>query len=304
MPAPSSDGMDRKTHLDAFGAGSLIAFALLLAFNQVVVKVANAGLQPAFFAGLRSVGAVFCVWAWLWWRGIPLRFPKGALLAGVIAGVFFAGEFLLLFIALDLTTVARSGILFYSMPVWMAIIAHFALPDDRVTPVKALGLALALGGVAVALLGRGQGNGGNFLGDLAALGGAVGWAITALMAKASPLRHARPEVQLWIQVLVSGPILLLAAPFFGPLIRELEPIHLWALAFQIVVVVSAGFIFWLWLLSIYPASGVASFSFLSPVFSVLLGWLMLGEEIGPAIILALALVAAGIVLINRPPKRA
>ena len=77
-----------------------------------------------------------------------------------------------------------------------------------------------------------------------------------------------------------------------------------ALAFQIVVVVSAGFIFWLWLLSIYPASGVASFSFLSPVFPVLLGWLILGEEIGPVIVVALVLVAAGIVMINRPPKRA
>ncbi|NBR53157.1 MAG: DMT family transporter [Rhodobacteraceae bacterium] len=296
--------MDRKTHMDAFGAGSLIAFALLLAFNQVVVKVANAGLQPAFFAGLRSVGAVVCVGLWLWWRGIPLKFPNGALVAGIIAGLCFAAEFLFLFIALDLTTVARSGIMFYSMPLWMAVIAHFVLPDDRVTPTKALGLLLALGGVAVALLGRGADSEGSLWGDLAGIGGAIGWAVTALMAKASPLRHARPEVQLWIQVLVSGPILILAAPLFGPLIRDLEPIHLWALAFQIVVVVSAGFIFWLWLLSIYPASGVASFSFLSPVFSVLLGWLVLGEEIRPVIVVALVLVAAGILLINRPPKRA
>ena len=295
--------MDRKTHMDAFGAGSLIAFALLLAFNQVVVKVANAGLQPAFFAGLRSVGAVVCVGLWLWWRGIPLRFPNGALGAGIIAGLCFAAEFLFLFIALDLTTVARSGIMFYSMPLWMAVIAHFVLPDDRVTPTKALGLLLALGGVAVALLGRGADSEGSLWGDLAGIGGAIGWAVTALMAKASPLRHARPEVQLWIQVLVSGPILILAAPLFGPLIRDLEPIHLWALAFQIVVVVSAGFIFWLWLLSIYPASGVASFSFLSPVFSVLLGWLILGEEIRPVIVVALVLVAAGILLINRPPKK-
>jgi len=269
-----------------------------------VVKVANAGLQPAFFAGLRSVGAVVCVGLWLWWRGIPLHFPKGALAAGIIAGVCFAAEFLFLFIALDLTTVARSGIMFYSMPLWMAVIAHFVLPDDRVTPTKALGLLLALAGVAVALLGRGAVSEGSLWGDLAGIGGAIGWAVTALMAKASPLRHARPEVQLWIQVLVSGPILILAAPLFGPLIRDLEPIHLWALAFQIVVVVSAGFIFWLWLLSIYPASGVASFSFLSPVFSVLLGWLVLGEEIRPVIVVALVLVAAGILLINRPPNRA
>ncbi|NBT32714.1 MAG: DMT family transporter, partial [Rhodobacteraceae bacterium] len=190
-----------------------------------------------------------------------------------------------------------------SMPVWMAIFAHFLLPDDPITGRKAIGLALALAGVIWAMAVRDPTLHGSLWGDLAALGAAIGWAATAMMAKASPLRQARPEVQLWIQVAVSGPILVIAALFFGDLVRDLQPIHLWGLGFQIVVVVSAGFIFWLWLLSVYPASGVASFSFLSPVFSVLLGWLLLDEPIGAGIVVALVLVAAGIVLINRPKAR-
>jgi drug/metabolite transporter (DMT)-like permease len=48
---------------------------------------------------------------------------------------------------------------------------------------------------------------------------------------------------------------------------------------------------------------VASFSFLSPVFAVILGWLLLGEKVGPQVWAALVLVAAGITLINRPRKR-
>lgn len=63
--------------------------------------------------------------------------------------------------------------------------------------------------------------------------------------------------------------------------------------------VAIAFLFWFWLMSIYPASSVASFSFLSPVFSVLLGWLILGERVGPSIWGALGLVALGLVLINR-----
>jgi len=47
---------------------------------------------------------------------------------------------------------------------------------------------------------------------------------------------------------------------------------------------------------------VASFSFLSPVFSVLLGWLVLGEHIGYEVIGGLVLVAMGLTLINRRPK--
>ena len=293
--------MEKKSQIDLFGAVALTGFALLLAFNQVVIKVTNGGLQPVFFAGLRSAGAVVCIWLWLRWRGIPLRFEKGTRLAGFTVGCVFAFEFLCLFVALDLTAVSRASVIFYSMPVWLAIMAHFVIPDDRVSPLKALGLGLALAGVAVAIVTRDDGAG-SFWGDLAALGAAVGWAATALLAKASPLSRVRPEIQLLWQVGVSAPILLIAALFFGPLIRDLAPIHIAGLLFQIIIVVSAGFIFWLWLLSIYPASGVASFSFLSPVLAVGLGWLMLGEEVGANLIAALGLVALGILLINRPPR--
>ena len=293
--------MEKKSQIDLFGAVALTGFALLLAFNQVVIKVTNGGLQPVFFAGLRSAGAVVCIWLWLRWRGIPLRFEKGTRLAGFTVGCVFAFEFLCLFVALDLTAVSRASVIFYSMPVWLAIMAHFVIPDDRVSPLKALGLGLALAGVAVAIVTRDDGAG-SFWGDLAALGAAVGWAATALLAKASPLSRVRPEIQLLWQVGISAPILLIAALFFGPLIRDLAPIHIAGLLFQIIIVVSAGFIFWLWLLSIYPASGVASFSFLSPVLAVGLGWLMLGEEVGPNLIAALGLVALGILLINRPPR--
>jgi len=293
--------MEKKTSIDLFGAVALSVFSLLLAFNQVVIKVTNEGLNPVFFAGVRSVGAVFCVFLWLKYRGIKLRFRRETIGWGLFVGLAFALEFLLLFVALDLTTVGRSGVIFYSMPVWMALMAHFVLPDDKISPIKAVGLSLAVAGVAVALLDRGAGEA-SLLGDLAALGAAIGWALTGMLAKASPLRQERPEVQLFWMVLVSGPILLILAPFFGDLVRELRPIHLWGLAFQIVVVVTFGFIFWLWLLSIYPATGVASFGFLSPVMAVLLGWALLGEELRWSIVLALALVAAGIVLVNRPVK--
>ena len=298
---PLCRGMEKKSSIDLFGAVALTAFSLLLAFNQVVIKVTNSGIQPVFFAGLRSLGVILCLWLWMRYRGIPLQFRRETAFWGLLVGVAFAAEFMLLFIALDLTTVGRSGVIFYSMPVWMALMAHFVLPDDRITPVKAAGLGLAVAGVAVALLDRSEGEA-SLLGDLAALGAAIGWAFTGILAKASPLKTEKPEMQLFWMVLVSGPLLVLISPLFGDLVRDLQPIHLWGLAFQIVVVVTFGFVFWLWLLSIYPATGVASFGFLSPVMSVVLGWLLLGEAIRPSILVALGLVAAGIVLVNRPAR--
>jgi drug/metabolite transporter (DMT)-like permease len=290
----------RRDRLDTFGVVGLTGFALLLAFNQVVIKVTNGGLQPVFFAGLRSAGAIICIALWCYARGISVRGDARVALAGVITGTIFAVEFLLLFVALDLTTVSRTAVIFYSMPVWMAILAHLFVPGDRLTGTRVAGLALCMAGVALAMTQRSGGEA-SLWGDLAALGAAWGWAATALMAKASPLRRVPPEGQLLWQVGVSAPILLLLAPLFGPLLRDPGLIHWAGLAFQIVIVVSAGFIFWLWLLARYPASGVASFSFLSPVFGVALGWLMLGEDLHWTLVAALVLVAAGLLAINRRP---
>lgn len=211
---------------------------------------------------------------------------------------FFTFEFICLFNALDLTSVARASIIFYSMPVWLALVGHFVLPGERLTSMRLGGLALAMGGVAVALADR-QGGEASLLGDLLALGAALGWAGIVLTVRLTPLAKEKPETQLFWQLLVSAILLLALAPLFGPLLRDLQGIHLAGLAFQGICVVAIAFLIWFWLMSIYPASGVASFSFLSPVFSVLLGWLILGERVGPSIWIALGLVAVGLVLINR-----
>jgi drug/metabolite transporter (DMT)-like permease len=291
----------RKDKIDAAGAMALTGMALLFAFNQVIIKVVNAGFQPVFFAGLRSVLAVGCIWAWMRWRGLPVRSAPGTLGAGLLIGTVFAAEFLFLFLALDLTTVVRTSIIFYSMPVWMALMAHVGLPGERITRRKAMGLTLAFAGTAWAILDRGGAAGeASLAGDLCALAAAIGWAGTAYLTRGSAMVRERPEMQLMWMVAVSGPVLLLVSPAFGPLIRDLQPIHFAGLAFQVVVVVTAGFIIWLRLLSVYPASGVASFSFLTPLFGLSLGWLLLGEPIGPEILGAAGLVAVGIVLINRP----
>lgn len=293
--------MPRKDRIDTFGTVSLVLFSALLAFNQVVIAVVNEGLQPVFFAAVRSAGAVLCLGAWFLLRGRPFGLKREHLGGGLLLGSFFAFEFILLFIALDLTTVSRASINFYTMPLWLALLGHWLIPGETITRTKAIGQTLAFAGVVIAILWRGEGGEASLLGDLLALAAAIGWAALAVVAK-TKLRDVAPDRQLLWQVTVSAPILFLAAPFFGPFIRDLEPIHLWGLAFQIVVVVTLGFAFWLWLLSIYPAASVAAFSFLSPVFGVLFGWALLGEKIGVPILIALVLVALGLVMINRPAQ--
>ncbi|MEM6303124.1 MAG: DMT family transporter [Pseudomonadota bacterium] len=293
--------MQRKDQMDLFGAVALIAFALHLAFNQVVIKVTGDGFGPVFAAGVRSAGAVIVLLIWMRLRGVSTRIPRRAWAGGILSGVLFATEFTCLFIALDITTVSRASVIFYSMPVWMAIFAHLLFPGEQLTRLKVAGLVMAMSGVAIALMDRGGGQV-SWAGDLLALASAFLWAGIVLCIRLTALKDVPPAQQLLFQVVVSAPILIAIAPLFGPLLRQPELIHYAALLFQIVAVASLGFLAWFWLLSIYPAASVASFSFLSPVFSVILGWLLLYEDVALSVWVALVLVAGGIYLINRKPR--
>ncbi len=290
--------MDEKRAIDGIGATALIGFAVLLAVNQVVVKVTGGGFGPVFQAGLRSAGASVVIAIWMGVRGQRLSLGSGVLLWGVIAGGLFAVEFIFLFSALDLTSVSRASIIFYSMPVWLALAAHFLLPGERLNGRRAFGLAVAMAGVVLALLDR-SGAEASLTGDLLALAAAFGWAGVALMVRVTPLARVPAETQLLLQVVTSAVILLALAPLIGDTFRAPTALHWAGLAFQAICVASLGYLAWFGLIKIYRANGVASFSFLSPVFSVMLGWALLGETIGPQIWGALALVALGIFLINR-----
>ncbi|MEL6211574.1 MAG: DMT family transporter, partial [Pseudomonadota bacterium] len=123
-------------------------------------------------------------------------------------------------------------------------------------------------------------------------------------ARVSVLREEPAERQLFWQVLVSGVVLTVLAPLFGPLVRAPDWTTWAGLGFQIVVVVTLGFVLWLWLLSIYPAGPVAAFGFLTPLFGVGFGWALLDEPVRVSLLAALALVTAGLWLATRGPRRA
>lgn len=289
----------RKDRLDGVGLAALIAVTFLLAVNQIVVKEVNHGLQPVFFAGARSALAVVFVFGWLKVRGLWGRVRWDDLGPGVAIGTVFAAEFLCLFMALDLTAVGRASVIFYSMPLWLSVAAHFWLPNERITPKRGIGLGLAFIGTAWAILSKSPSGHASIIGDMLALFGAWGWAGTAFLARKTRLREAGPEAQLFWMVLISGPILLAVSPLFGPLIREIQPMHWVWLVFQAGVIVAGVFITWLWLLSIYPTSTVASFSFLTPLFAIILGYFIFDEAWSFGLMMAAGFVAAGIILINR-----
>ena len=294
--------MEKKNKIDAFGAGALISFSLLLGINHVVIKIVNVGLNPIFFAGIRSFIAFLFIIIWMKFTRKTIVFNKKNTNICLIAGLVFALEFLFLFLALDFTSVSRNSIIYYSMPLWLTILLFFTKNKEKLSFIKLLGLILAFSGVVISVSKNDSGliiNSSSLFGDFLAFLAALFWALLIIIAKNSNFNKEMPEMQLLWMVMVSGPILICFSFFIEDPIRDFQIIHIWGLLFQSIVVVAGGFLFWLWLLSKYPASGVASFSFLTPIFTIFFGWLILSEVMTPDFIFAAFLVITGLILINK-----
>jgi drug/metabolite transporter (DMT)-like permease len=188
----------------------------------------------------------------------------------------------------------------YIMPFVVAVGAHLLLPNEKLTPIKLVGLLAAFGGLAFAfsdalsLPSRSE-----LFGDLLCLAGAFFWGGTTLVIKKTKLIEASPEKVLLYQLAVSAVVLIVVAPLFGPLIREPTATTFVALGFQAVIVVSISYLVWFWLLRSYPAADLTTYTFLTPVFGLLCGAVFLHESIGPKLVIALALIAFGIWLVSQ-----
>lgn len=295
--------MPPHTRLDATAATLMVLLCTLWALNQVAIKVAIPGIPPVLQAGLRSLGGAALVWLWSSLRGVPLFERKDPLGAGIVVGLLFATEFLFLYWGLAFTTASRSVLLLYTAPFAVALGAHLFVPGERLRAIQVAGLVLAFMGVvlvfgdALRLPTRQE-----LIGDAMVFLAAMLWGATTVVIKATRLAAAHPNKILFYQIALSGLLLTAVAPLFGALRIDPQPLALASLAFQIVVITFASYLAWFWLVTRYPASRLAAFSFLTPVIGVPAGGLLLDEPMSGALLLALVLVASGIYLVNRAPK--
>lgn len=305
MAAQSTTVDDYRVHdrLDAVATTLVVILCLVWGLNYVSMKVVNQGFQPIFVAGLRFALAAVVIFGWCLFRRIPLFGADGTLIPGIIAGLLFGAEFAFIQTALDYTSASRSVVFTYTMPFFVALGAHLFVPGERMNALGFIGLVLAFSGVAFVFSDRlSLPSPDAWIGDLMCIAAAILWASTTIVIKTTKLRFAKPEKVLLYQLVVAAVVLTPLAPLFGALIRDVTPLVVGALAFQVVIVVSTTFLVWFWLIRNYPAARLTSFTFLTPVAGVLLSGLLLGEPISWKLGVALVLVAAGIYLVNRPVR--
>jgi drug/metabolite transporter (DMT)-like permease len=271
-------------------------------FNNVAIKLAIHDIPPLIQSSARSLIAALLVGAWTQARGIPLFKRDGTLAAGVLAGALFALEFLLIYRGLIWTTATRGVLFLYLAPFFVVIGSRWLIPGDHFHLSQWLGLLLSFVGIVIAFgLPTPAADPRQALGDLMLIGGAAAWAATTLTIKASALNRISAEKTLLYQLVVSAPLLGLGAMIFGERITAMpSAVALGAFAYQTVYVVSITFTIWFVLVVRYSAARLSVFTFLAPLFGVAAGHFVLGEPLTPAFALAVALVAAGLLLVNRP----
>ena len=140
---------------------------------------------------------------------------------------------------------------------------------------------------------------GTLLGDFFGLLGAALWAATTVLIRTTKLASVSATKTLAYQLAVSGPVLLLASWLMGEpgIIALTLPIAA-AFAYQCAVVAFASFLTWFWLMRQYLVARLGVFTFLTPLFGVLAGVLLLGEPLTPSFGAAALLVGIGIFLVN------
>ena len=287
--------------LDAVAALIMLGVTLSWGFNQVSVKLTLPEIPPFIQAAVRSTGAFAIIAVWARARGVSLNVRDGTLIGGILAGVLFGVEFLLIYPALQFTAASRATLFIYTAPFFVAL-GSGVLLGEKLRAVQWLGLLCSFAGLVVAFgVPDAARDGKQLIGDVMMVGAGAAWGATTLVIKASRLRAAPAEKVLAYQLAVSIPILALGMLMMGERMTALP--SAWSLSwlgYQTFWVVSLTYAVWFAMVQRYSASRLSAFTFLTPLFGVASGHFVLGEPISWAFGAAVALVIGGLILVNRP----
>jgi drug/metabolite transporter (DMT)-like permease len=279
----------------------MLMLCLSWGFNQIAVKLAMSDIPPMLQATIRSLGALPLLLLIARLRGVKMFERDNTLGPGLVAGLLFGLEFVLIYRGLLLTSASRAVVFLYTAPFFVAL-GSYQFLGERLRASQWGGLALSFAGVALAIgVPQADVDANVLLGDVMIVGGGALWAATTLVVKATPLLLAPPEKALGYQVALSIPILGFAAWISGEtLTRVPGPLALSLMAYQAFWVVGLTFLIWFALVKTYSASKLSAFTFITPLFGVVASYFILHDTLTLAFGAAAILVIAGLYLVNRP----
>jgi drug/metabolite transporter (DMT)-like permease len=293
----------RKPHLDTLAITLLVLCCAFWGFQQILIKSTVGEIPPLWQASLRMGGATLLLWLWCQMRGVRLFTRDGTLKGGLLAGLLFAGEFAFIYLGLQHTSASRLTVFLYTSPFVVALLLPRVVPSESLRRMQWIGLLIAFAAVAIAFSEgflRSSPVAGQWRGDAMGLAAGIFWGLTTLTIRSTSLSDASAEKTLFYQVGVTALVMPPLSLALGETWSLDYSAQAWtSLGLQTAVGAFASYLTWMWLLRHYPATQMASFTFLTPVFALVFGVALLGEPLTLQLTLALVGVAVGIVLVNR-----
>jgi len=281
----------------------VVFLTVIFGANVVAIKLALGGMGPMTTAGLRFAlaAAAIAIWARVTGRSFHIRpdqWPQVLLVSAA-----FTLQLSLFYLGLARTYASRGVLISNLLPFFVLFLSHRFIPGERITWKKMAGILLGFAGVAVMFRGTSGLSVALHAGDLVVLAAVMIWSGNVVYTKRIIKDYAPFHLVLY-PMLFSVPIFLTAgfiwdtAMIFNP-----NPIVLTAFVYQGLVSAAFGFVAWSTLLKRFGATILHSFVFIMPIAGVIFSGLLLDEPITPHILIAMALIAAGILLVHLSPKR-
>jgi len=295
--------MFQRKALDTLAVATMLVLCVLWGLQQVAVKLALPSMGPVMQIGLRSLAAAVLVLALIVWKGERLSVRDRFFLPGIGAGVLFALEFLFVAVGLQYTTASHMSVFLYTAPIFTVLGLHWLIPGERLGRLQWAGAVAAFAGIAVAFsngfASPSRDWAAMLVGDALGVLGGLFWAATTLLIRRSALSEAPPAITLFYQLASCGVILVAIACAMGQGSGVTMTPMVWgSLFFQAVIVAFLSYLVWFWMLRKYLASRLSVFSFLTPLFGVGFGVLLLGDPLDPRFVAGALLVMLGVVMVN------
>jgi drug/metabolite transporter (DMT)-like permease len=297
VKSETSDVHDQP--LDLFTVALTILLCAIWGGAFVAIKVNTFDMPPMGAGALRFCLTSIVLLAWARYQGVPLRYGWAEVKSLALLSAMFFYTNVVAYVGTALTTAGRAAVFFYTQPLFLAFLAPYLLPGDRITVRKVCGLSLAFCGLVALFFAKlGGGMTSTLLGDVLVLSGALMTAFSSIVTKRTAGRIHPVALICW-QSLVSWPFLALLSweleagrpfVFSGRAIAAILYLGLLSAAF--------GFVAFAWLIQRNAATRVTALTFLSPVFGVAYSWLFLGEVLTPVQLLGVAAVCLGVYVVN------
>lgn len=285
--------------LDGKAMGIMILLCMLWGVQQSHLKAVMDEISPMLLIALRSGISAILVTLLMYYRQERMHLVQNWK-PGLIVGLLFALEFVFVAEGVRYTAASHMIVLVYTAPIFVALGMHWLFPAERLSAVQWIGVLLAFVGIGVTFLGHDSpSTGSNTLwGDFLGLLSGLAWGLTTLVVRGSSLANAPATETLQYQLVVTFVLLLIVALVTGQAEFRSTPVVWASLAFQGILVSFVSFLIWFALLRRYMAAQLGIFSFLTPLFGVLFGVLLLNESLEPHFIAGASMVLLGLVVVS------